>query len=111
MPTSAHAVTAVAATTMEMITAEGSRGAAAGAFIAEGPASGGNAGWSSDFDVRSQLHHAVGRDVEEVRGAGGVACHPGEQVVAPQRHARRVARRDHGLARQEERGVHDVEAE
>src|SRR5665647_908464 len=39
-----------------------------------------------EFDLRSQLDHPVRRDLEKLRGGAGVACHQGEQVLAPPRH-------------------------
>src|SRR5690242_9586586 len=98
MATTAHAVTATDARTTEAMTAGCDRSVAGLAFSST----------CSDLDVRAQLDHAVGRDVEEVRGPRGVARHPREEVVAPHRHAGHFRCRDHGLARQEEGRVHDV---
>jgi len=53
-----------------------------------------------DLDLGPEFDHAVGRDVEEVHGAGGAARHPGEDVLAPHRHAG-LAARDHGFAAEE----------
>ena len=36
-----------------------------------------------DFDPRSELDNAVGRDVEEVAGTAGIARHRREHAVAP----------------------------
>src|SRR3954467_7701546 len=42
----------------------------------------------SDFDLAAELDHAVGGELEEVHRADRVAQHPGEQPLAPDRHAR-----------------------
>src|SRR5450432_668944 len=100
MATSAPAENARLPATMAARAAGWGRGGSICAFMAP-----------LDFDVGAQFHHAVRGDVEEVRGARRVASHPGEDMVAPQRHAGDLARRNHGLARKEERGVHHVERE
>src|SRR4051794_4440472 len=59
----------------------------------------------SDFDLAAELHDAVGRQLEEFHGAFRVTKHPGEQLLAPNRHP--WARRgEQGLAGKEEAGVH-----
>lgn len=40
----------------------------------------------SDLDSRTQFHHAIGGNVEEVRDAPGVACHRDKDTIAPRRH-------------------------
>ena len=42
---------------------------------------------ASHRDLRAQLHHPAGGDVEEVGGVGGVLHQEDEQLVLPQRHA------------------------
>src|SRR5258705_13630846 len=102
MVRSASAVTATLAITMEARAAGCLRAEASSSFMGCGSET------RLDFDMGAQFHHAVRRDVEEVGGARGVTGHPGEEMVAPERHARRVAGGNHGLARQEERRVHHV---
>lgn len=63
----------------------------------------------SDFDPRSELHNAIGRDVEEVRDASGVARHRGKDSIAPQSQASSARRRHDFLARQEIGDVHRLE--
>jgi hypothetical protein len=41
-----------------------------------------------DLDLAAELDHPVGRQAEEFHRAFGVAQHPGEQLLAPDRHAR-----------------------
>src|ERR1041385_7025506 len=59
----------------------------------------------SDFDLAAKLDHAVGRQLEEFHRAFGVAQHPGEQFLTPDRHSR-PRRREQSLAREKEAGVH-----
>src|SRR5687767_2883573 len=58
-----------------------------------------------DFHLAAELDHPVGRELEEFHRAFGVAKHPAEKLLAPDRHAA-LARRDQGLAGEEEARLH-----
>src|SRR5262249_59262263 len=69
-------------------------------------------GWTINLglnrDLRTNLHHAAGGNLEEV---SGIACRPrqrNEQVILPRRHAR-LCRGLERTTRQEKRCRHDVE--
>src|SRR5438105_11340676 len=58
------------------------------------------------FNPGTELDHAVGRDVEEVRDVAGVARHGGEDALAPEGHPRpagRLVHRGHDLDRKSTR--------
>src|SRR6266545_3688409 len=63
---------------------------------------------ASHRDLRPDLDHAAGRDVEEVGGVARAFREPDEQAILPARHAGARVRLERA-ARQEERGRHDVE--
>src|SRR4051812_18744537 len=64
----------------------------------------------SDLDLAAHLDHSVGRQAEEFHRAFGVAHHPGEQFLAPDRHAADF-RGERGLTREEEARLHHLERE
>src|SRR5258708_32912397 len=68
------------------------------------------AGTALDLDLAAELDDAVGRDVEEFGGVEHGVRHQDEELLAPARQGRAL-RRDDLLAPQEERGLHQVEAE
>src|SRR5258708_25756876 len=61
----------------------------------------------SHRDLRPHLHHAAGRDVEEVGGVAGALGKPDEEAVLPARPAPPPVRPECAPP-QEERGRHDV---
>src|SRR3954468_22990429 len=63
-----------------------------------------------DFKLAAQLDDAVGRQAEEFHRAFGVAHHPGEQLLAPDRHAVDVGGK-RGLGGEEEARLHHLERE
>src|SRR4051812_22247971 len=65
-------------------------------------------GSGSDFDLAAHLDHPVGGEAEEFHRAFRVAHHPGEQLLAPQRHAANVLGGERGLAGEEEARVHHL---
>src|SRR5471030_1025663 len=64
----------------------------------------------SDLDLAAELDDAVSRDAEELGGVEHGIGHQNEDLLAPAREGRPL-RRDDLLATQEERGLHQVEAE
>src|SRR6185503_3122249 len=62
----------------------------------------------SDLDLAAELNDPVRRQAEELHRAFRVAQHPGEELLAPDRHAR-PRRGDQGLAGEEEARVHHLE--
>src|SRR4051794_19565311 len=61
-----------------------------------------------NFNLRAEFDHAIAGDLVIVRGVARIARHRGKQLFAPQRHAG-AELRYHGLARNEERGLHHVD--
>src|SRR5260221_12380663 len=68
------------------------------------------AGTALDLDLAAELDDAVGRDVEELGGVEHGVRHQDEELLAPAGEGGAL-RRDDLLAPQEERGLHQVEAE
>src|SRR6478735_11795750 len=62
---------------------------------------------SSDFDLTSKFDDAVRRKLEEFHRAFRIAEHPGEQLLAPDRHPR-PRRSKQRLTSQEEACVHHL---
>src|SRR2546423_7098294 len=65
---------------------------------------------ASDRDARSELDHALGQQLEVLRGRRAVALHPAEELAPPGEEPRARGARDGGPA-EEERGVHGLEAQ
>jgi hypothetical protein len=61
-----------------------------------------------DFDLTPELHDPVGRKLEEFHRAFGVAKHPREQLLAPDRHSRALGGSNEGLPSKEETCVHHL---
>lgn len=62
----------------------------------------------SNLKLRAEFDHPVGGDLEKSHGAGGVAGHGGENMLAPERHAF-AAGGDQIFPAEKEGGVHHVE--
>src|SRR5256885_11756560 len=65
---------------------------------------------ASDRDARSELDHALGQQLEVLRGRRAVALHPAEELAPPGQEPRARGARDGGPA-EEERGLHGLEAQ
>ena len=75
--------------------------------LVHGAANQRGAAMGSNFHLAAELDDPVGRQLEEFHRAFRVAQHPGEQPLAPDRHAR-PRRGQQGLAGKEEAGVHHL---
>jgi hypothetical protein len=62
----------------------------------------------SNLKLRAEFDHPVGGDLEKSHGAGGVAGHGGENMLAPERHVL-AAGGDQIFPTEKEGGVHHVE--